>query len=478
MSGCLPFIYGNIAGGSRHRREARKVKIISKRLGALLLVMSLLATLCTAMAAETGFENFKKTAEYDGRFTDVPTGAWYYGSVADAFSMGLVSGKSSTSYAPTNCVTVGEAVALADRLYSTYSGDGYTFETGSPWYAPYVSYAETHGIIAEGQFKSYTALATRAVFACIFANMPEGMLAEKNSVPDNAVPDVAMDAVWAPAVYKLYRAGITRGSDSQGSYKPATYISRAEVAAIVTRMAAPEERVDISMTVQTVTLYADDGSTMQTPKPKTAEYVSLGWRTSRISVPVGSSAQTILNAATLRPLMTGNSELDTIVGNILAKITTSKMTTYQKVKACYDYIINTTSYGGGIITMESRSPYKNFGDYEKVMEALQLFKTGKGVCDDYAAAFTVLTRRIGVQSYCTGGETSKASGGFTPHAWNIIAVCGRDYVFDTQVEDNIARGGTIAYYRFCKTYSQVSENYRGYDTAADKANFGSFAPAD
>ena len=45
------------------------------------------------------------------------------------------------------------------------------------------------------------------------------------------------------AVYKLYEAGILIGNDEAGTFAPWSEITRAEVAAIISRMANPDLRM-------------------------------------------------------------------------------------------------------------------------------------------------------------------------------------------------------------------------------------------
>ncbi|MBQ5918579.1 MAG: hypothetical protein IIW92_08475 [Lachnospiraceae bacterium] len=44
-------------------------------------------------------------------------------------------------------------------------------------------------------------------------------------------------------------------------------------------------------------------------------------------------------------------------------------------------------------------------------------------------------------------------------AWCEMNINGNIYVFDPQVEANIANGGSIKYHRFGKTYDQVQGKY-------------------
>ena len=58
-------------------------------------------------------------AEYTGQFTDVPQTAWYYSDVADAYSHGLISGKSDTAFDPDGTLTIAQAVKLAVACHQT-----------------------------------------------------------------------------------------------------------------------------------------------------------------------------------------------------------------------------------------------------------------------------------------------------------------------------------------------------------------------
>lgn len=357
--------------------------------------------------------------------------------------------------------------------------DEYEFTLGSPWYQPYVDYALNKGLIKAGQFTDYTAAATRADFASIIGSLPSEMLNIINDIPDQSIPEIPIDANYKNQAYLLYRAGILVGNDASGSFHPESHISRGEVSAIITRTAIPVQRKNVSLTVNYSTLYADDGSSLQVPQWACDQYLSLGWRTAPFTVSSAVGAKEILNAATLKPTLTNYAELDAMVDNLFAEIFTPDMSTYDKVKACYDYLINHTEYGFNNdipLFLLFGGPYnQDTMDGSYVAFAYGVLQDGVGVCDDYAATFLVLTRRIGLESYVFGGQTSKANGGYTPHAWNVITIGGTDYVFDVQVEDNIAKGGPIQYYRFCKTFDEVAINYIDYDAAACKSAFGGFA---
>ena len=183
-----------------------------------------------------------------------------------------------------------------------------------------------------------------------------------------------------------------------------------------------------------------------------------------------ADARYVLNSASLTPTVTGLAPCDKVVADTLASITNNQMSTYDKVKACYDYLISTCSYerhsvtyhyeGGYLYVVGLRIPERDVNKYSPgAIDAYYMLTGHKGVCDDYACAFAALVRAIGVNCYTVSGQTAKANGGMTGHTWNIINIGGQDYVFDAQIDDNIAKGGAIGYYRFCVTYDEVPWAY-------------------
>ena len=192
----------------------------------------------------------KMTVYFQGQFSDVPADQWFTNNVANAFSFGLMKGNSATTFDPYGDVTVAEAVAMAARIHSIYTTGTENFTQGTPWYQCYLDYAYQNKIISYAYYNcDVKHKATRAQFAEIFAAaLPDEALSIKNSVSDNAVPDVKMKDSYSAPVYKLYRAGILAGGDAKGTFSPGTFITRAECATIVARMADSDNRVSFSLT--------------------------------------------------------------------------------------------------------------------------------------------------------------------------------------------------------------------------------------
>ena len=177
-------------------------------------------------------------------FTDVGTRDWFFDSVKTVYELGLMQGRKADVFAPSGSISLAEVITVAVRLRSAFLGDGYDFSGGKSWYAPAVEYAVAQGIIQKGDFSSYTAKATRAQVAYILSGaLPSGALEEMNTVEDNSLPDVKMNDRYAANIYFLYRTGILSGKDGNGTFSPSGYTTRAETAAIVSRLADASLRV-------------------------------------------------------------------------------------------------------------------------------------------------------------------------------------------------------------------------------------------
>ena len=185
-------------------------------------------------------------------FSDVDENSWYSDSVETVCALGYMVGTSENTFSPENSFTVAEGITVASRLHAAYASNSANMantpeyftksgETGA-WYEPYVSYAAEHGIISDGQFDSYERNMTRAEMASVIVGaLPEEMLEEVNTSVQ--IPDVNDQTPYADSVRKLYLAGITVGSDSNGSFLPFSDIKRCEVAAILCRVADEDERI-------------------------------------------------------------------------------------------------------------------------------------------------------------------------------------------------------------------------------------------
>jgi len=191
-------------------------------------------------------KNFVKVNTYTpGQFTDVSESAWYGFNqqkvIAGAYEFGLMQGNSATIFGPLENYTIAQALAVASRINSIYMTGKADFTQGSPWYQVYVDYTLANGIIEASDFSDYGRPATRAEMAYILSrSLPQAEFAEKNSVI--SLPDVTGATPFSESIITLYKAGVLGGSDDKGTFHPGNNISRAEAAAIISRIVVPESR--------------------------------------------------------------------------------------------------------------------------------------------------------------------------------------------------------------------------------------------
>jgi hypothetical protein len=201
------------------------------------------------IAVDGDMEIFAQWEALPMPLADVPEDAWYAKDVRTAYFTGLVNGKTATSFEPAANITYAETVKLAACMQQLYTSGEVTLTNGSPnWYDSYAAYARENGIINKDY--DWNAQATRKEFVEIFAHaLPEGAYHQINDVPDDRIPDVKAAHPQAESIYLFYRAGILNGYPTEGEtfgeFRPDNTITRAEVAAILTRMMYAEYRVSV-----------------------------------------------------------------------------------------------------------------------------------------------------------------------------------------------------------------------------------------
>ena len=204
-----------------------------------------------------------------------------------------------------------------------------------------------------------------------------------------------------------------------------------------------------------------------------------------VFVSAGSSAsgdvRAILNSAPLNPTRTGVAAVDELVDRIFDEIFTPGMTTYDKTRAVYDYLVENITYGRGskywtdYISLLGGKTYAS-QDREVILRAYDILISDVGVCNDYSAAFMVMTRAIGLECFYVEGKTNNISGGYSGHIWNNVRINGTLYTFDVQVEANITdrAGGVNTYTRFCKTDAQMGSKLIYFRRQADISAYNGF----
>lgn len=154
------------------------------------------------------------------------------------------------------------------------------------------------------------------------------------------------------------------------------------------------------------------------------------------------STYSLLLAEKLNPKKSGYEELDTLVQNVLDKVTTPDMNNYSKVWNAYLYLVDNITYSRG---MDAHT-----GEYSKsdkattpteVLWASDLLNAGQGCCYNYSAAFAYIMKAIGYDAHLVSGNVPKYGGGVTPHCWVYVVLNGKKYTFDPDLDMNFFNRG-------------------------------------
>lgn len=184
-------------------------------------------------------------------FMDVQENAWYFPYIKAVYEMGMMIGVSNNEFHVDGNITLAQSICIAARLHSAYYEDGYEFiaENGEPWFMPYVNYAIEQKIVNEDYiFKGtdivkYDKEALRIEFAEILSKaLPKDQMTKIKEVQVITDIPAGSNNEKYQIVYDLYNAGILVG-DGEG-FKPYKKITRAEIAAIISRMADASLRIE------------------------------------------------------------------------------------------------------------------------------------------------------------------------------------------------------------------------------------------
>lgn len=166
--------------------------------------------------------------------------------------------------------------------------------------------------------------------------------------------------------------------------------------------------------------------------------------------------RTLLDSAELRPYQTDCEDLEAFMDVLFDQIFEPNFDTYDKVKACYDWLIDNTVY---------KSPHHWDSAKNYWLCAYQTMVEGIGTCNCYSAAFTAMMRHIGLDCYIVTGYTTANLGGMTSHDWTTMKINDKWYIFDAQVEDAVAgrtRSKEVTYVRFCLAEPHAKYRYSVY----------------
>ena len=205
-------------------------------------------TLTPALAVQE--EKFPALQPYPG-YSDVRETDWFYDNAKLCFEISIITG-TDKGFEPGKILTGPECAAIAARLREGLTGKPIpaSSDPSLPWYQPYVDYlgeaavesgSSLYGLIKWYDKALFEGPATRydfLVFMALAADGSEDYFPTINTLTYADIPDVTNDNL----VLRFYNIGILTGKDAYGTFDAQDILSRAEAAAMVSRMARPELR--------------------------------------------------------------------------------------------------------------------------------------------------------------------------------------------------------------------------------------------
>ena len=503
-----------------------KSGIFMKRTHRILAAICIVFITLTALTfnvygAEPSMANFDKAQSYKpGQFPDISENEWFGFNkqrvVCKAYELGLMQGNGS-KFDPNAGVTLAEAITMAARVSNIYSGGDWVFHQSSPWYYSYLEYAVHKEIVEFKTFEDLTKPATRAEVAYIFARaLPEGEFTAINTI--EALPDVNSATPYYSEILMLYRSGILTGNDAYGTFGPEDSITRAQAAAIITRIALPSERIEFTVIPE------KKEEPSKTEDPASEEPVS--------STPVWSKVYTqwmkvetrdelykLIDAAYMnlvpqfevmlendvfdayednRDFFAQHSEYGNTNSNYNYKtkqftfkaeyplfhrmqglIFNRKAVEQYATDEVRDYDTQMSAILAKIITpgMTDRQKVKAVHDYMVVNYKYDvdfesglygkdtyafygLLKNDTGVCQAYAELFYLFMGYLDIECYYLGGWAKGSSGKNEPHAWNVVYIDDGYYHVDVTFDDPVPDAGSkISYKYFLLTTKEIAKDH-------------------
>lgn len=150
-------------------------------------------------------------------FKDMKTTHWAMAYVAEGVQKGYIGGYADNTFKPEQTVTNAEFIKmLATALNPTAE---FKSESGANWYVPYLEEALKSGLVKEGDFSNYNAKMKRIDLAKLGAR--------------GIGQDTTNNKEW---MYIATSKGLINGVDSKGTLKEQGTMTRAQAAAMISRV--------------------------------------------------------------------------------------------------------------------------------------------------------------------------------------------------------------------------------------------------
>ncbi len=320
------------------------------------------------------------------------------------------------------------------------------------WYYDALGLLAAAGVVSPNEFGCVEPKAqlTRAEFLTMLVNLfPELPTA------DCSYSDLSRSDPWYGAIAKATAAGWVNGYED-GTFRAEGKVTRAEAATIFNRVLGRHADHVLLDAQLVIPLYGDltsahwayyeimEASISHRVDPDEAVETWIETDEAALRYPSGpvfagldlyyaGEDGLILRDQTVGSLYFGangrytsrDAELDGYVRGILEEIVTEDMTQEEKLRAAFDYVVESFDY------LRRSDAYDPGATGWEVEEALTILRTGRGNCYCYAGVMCLLARQLGYDAKAISGTCNWTP---RPHAWVEIEFDGVPYIFDTEME--------------------------------------------
>lgn len=169
---------------------------------------------------------------------------------------------------------------------------------------------------------------------------------------------------------------------------------------------------------------------------------------------ISEDIKDILNDADLDEMKTGFRKIDSALEDIIKATCTDEMTTYDKVRSIYDYmLVHYETKSSSFVDIDSILDYCSGVNYVSEFDMEMLYRTNKlisnkeGASYDYACMFALALRRIGLEAYYIEGEIESTdengydtygdSKNYVEQGYVVVVIDDEKYIFDAAMEDKV-----------------------------------------
>lgn len=153
-----------------------------------------------------------------------------------------------------------------------------------------------------------------------------------------------------------------------------------------------------------------------------------------------------------RAIYTNNTKIDATAEKVIRRCTTDKMTSEQKLKAVYLYLVKNMHYShsrGHVRIKVTAKDIKIMKEQRKLLRQKRnitynsSFKrryrnllTMQGTCYDMSAVMCILANHLGYRAGLNSGEYVRRNGSTCEHWWNHVVIKGHKKYFDVQAANH------------------------------------------